>query len=104
MAVTIENREIIFKAQYTGIYADITFDSSYLTGGEAIAASDFGFGMIRTIIPASAEGFAVEAIESNPASWLLKGYAYSGSTNTATEFASGLNRSGVTVRCLVIGR
>jgi hypothetical protein len=104
MAVTYANREILFRGSVTLMYVEITFDSSYTTSGEAINASDFGFAMILGINPFSAEGFVVEPVRSTDAAWLLKGYAWSGSTNTAIEFASGLNRSGITVPCIVIGR
>jgi hypothetical protein len=104
MAVTYTNRDELFRGKYTMYLVDITFDSSYATAGEAIAAADFGFAMIRGIWPAHAEGFNVEAVRSSDSAWLLKGYAYSGSTNTAIEWASGLDRSSITVPCLVLGR
>lgn len=104
MAVTYANREIIFRGSVTMMYVEITLDSSYTTSGETILASDFGMGMILNIWPASADGFAVDAVKTTPASWLLKAFANSASTNTVTEFASGLDRSGVTVNALVIGR
>lgn len=104
MAVTYANREILFRGSVTMYYVEITFDSAYATAGEAINASDFGMAMILGINPFSAEGFVVEPVRSSASAWLLKGYAWSGSTNTAIEWASGLDRSSVTVPCIVIGR
>ena len=104
MAVTYANNEIIYRGSVTLMYVEITLDSSYTTSGEAINASDFGMSMILGINPFSAEGFVVEAVKSTPAAWLMKGYAWSNTTNTAIEFASGLNRSGITIPCLIIGR
>lgn len=33
------------------VFADVTFDSSYPTGGESIAASDFGLNTLQYVIP-----------------------------------------------------
>ncbi len=40
-------------AEYV-VIADVTFDSSYPAGGEAITAANFGLNTIRTILPAIA--------------------------------------------------
>lgn len=40
-------------AEYVSI-VDVTFDSSYPAGGEAVTAADFGLNTIRTVLPAVA--------------------------------------------------
>ena len=104
MAVTYANREIVSRGTYTLYYVEITMDSAYVTAGEPVAASDFGFKMIKGIWPSHGEGFFVEPVRSSDSAWLLKMYSNSASTNTAVEFASGLDRSGITIPCLVLGR
>jgi hypothetical protein len=104
VALTHANTEIILRATYTILYTEVTFDTSYLTGGEAITPASVGLREIAFIIPGSSEGFEVEAIKSSPSAWLLQAFASSASTNTATEFASALDRSGLTVDLLIIGR
>lgn len=104
MAVTFDNTTIILRASYTILATEVTFDTSYATGGETLSPASVGLREINFILPGSSEGFDVEAIRSSPTAWLLQLFAISNSTNTALEFASGLDRSSVTVDLLVIGR
>lgn len=107
MALSFANTEIVTRGTFTILYTECTFDTSYATGGEAFGAAELralGLQGANFIIPGSSEGFAVECIKSTPTSWLFQMFSISGSTNTALEAASGLDRSGVTVDLLVIGR
>jgi len=103
MAVTVANTNIIFRGPVTLITTEVTLDTSYNVGGEALTPSMFGLSEFTIIIPGSSEGYAVECIKSTPTAALLQAFAISGSTNTALEFASGLDRSGVTVDLLLVG-
>jgi hypothetical protein len=105
MAVTYGNREIISRGTYTLYYVEITLDSAYASGGEDIAASDFGFKMIKGIWPSHAEGYIVEPARTDDDSWLLKVYSFSTSTNTVGgAIVTGKDLSAVTIPCLVLGR
>lgn len=104
MALTFASTEILFRGTYTFLVTEVTFDTSYATGGETLSPSSVGLREIAWIIPGSSEGFEIEAIKTNPSSWLLQMFANSANTNTATEIASGLDRSAVSVDCLIIGR
>lgn len=104
MAVSYANREILTRGTWTLYYVEITLDSAYLTGGEAIAAADFGFSVIKGIWPSHAEGFHVEPVRTDDDSWLMKLYSNSASTNTAIEISSGVDRSGIMIPCLILGR
>lgn len=104
MAVTYGNTEIIYRGKYSLVYTEITFDTSYLTGGEAITPESVGLREIAMVIPGSCEGFNVEYIKSSPTAGLLQLFAHSASTNTATETASGVDRSGITCDLLIVGR
>ena len=104
MAVAYANREIVSRGRYTLYYVEVTMDSAYAAGGEAIAAEDFGFKMILGIWPSHAEGYVVEPVRTDDDSWLMKVYASGAATNTATEIVTGKNLSAVTIPCLVLGR
>lgn len=105
MAVTYANGEIVSRGKFILYYTEITLDSSYASGGESIAASDFGFAFIKGIWPASAEGYTVEAVRSSDTAWLMKVYAFSNSTNTVLgNIVTGKDLSDITIPCLVLGR
>ena len=105
MAVTYANREIISRGTYTLYYVEITLDSSYAASGEAIAAQDFGFTVIRGIWPSHAEAYTVEPVRTDDDSWLLKVYGETATTNTvAGEMVTGKDLSAVTIPCLILGR
>jgi hypothetical protein len=105
MAVTYANREIISRGTYTLYYVEITMDSAYAADGEAIAAADFGFKVIKGIWPSHAEGHIVEPVRSSDTAWLMKVYAFSNSTNTVLgNIVTGKDLSAVTIPCLILGR
>ena len=104
MALTYAGTEIVFRSTYTILVTKATLDTSYTTSGETVSPASFGLREIMFIIPGSAQGFTVEPVKTNPSAWLLKAYAVSASTNTVTEFASGLDRSALVVDLLIIGR
>ncbi len=105
MAVSYANREIVSRGRYTLYYVEITLDSAYAASGEAVAAADFGFSMIKGIWPSHAEGYVVEPVRTDDDSWLIKVYSFSTSTNTVgAEIVTGKDLSAVTIPCLVLGR
>ena len=106
MAVTIANNEIISRGRYTFMYSEITLDSAYASGGEAVEASDFGYTVIKGIwIADDPAGYTVEASRTDDDSWLLKVYSFSNTTNTVLGgIVTGKDLSAVTIRCLVLGR
>lgn len=105
MAVTIANRESLYRGVYNLMYAEITLDSSYATAGESVAASDFGFGVIKAIFASHAEGYTVEYVRSSDTAWLIKVYGETATTNTiAAEMVSGKDLSAVTIPVLIVGR
>lgn len=104
MAVTIANTDIITRGEFTFLYSEITLDSSYATSGESITAADFGLKLIKGVWPSHAEGYVVEPVRSSDTAWLIKVYAYSSNSNTATEMVSGKDLSAVTIPVLILGR
>lgn len=105
MAATFANREYIARGAWNLMYVEVTLDSSYLTGGEAITAKDLGFSVIRAIwVDDTVGGYPVVTTRSSDTSWTFKFFAFSSSSNTATELVSGKDLSTVVLRCLVLGR
>ena len=105
MAVSYANQEYMYRGAWNLLYTEITLDSSYLTGGEAVAAADFGFTVIKAIFPSHAEAYTVEMVRSSDTAWLIKVYGETATTNTiAAEMVSGKNLSAVTIPCLIVGR
>lgn len=104
MALTFTQTEIILRASFTILHTTVTFDSSYATSGETLSAASVGLREINYIIPGSSEGFEIETNRSTPQTWLIQAFANSASTNTVTEFASGLDRTSLDVDLLIIGR
>ncbi len=104
MAVSYANTTIIFRGPYTILATEATFDTAYVTGGEDLLPESVGLREINFVIPGGAEGFEVEPIRSSPTAWLLQLFSFSASTNTALEAASAIDRSGITVDLLIVGR
>lgn len=104
MAVSYANREILISQTWRFEYVDITLDSSYAASGEPIAAADFGFTVIKGVIPFHCGGYVIEPVRSSDTAWLLKVYAYSSNSNTAIQLVTGKDLSAITVPCIIIGR
>lgn len=100
MAVTVTD---VCPPQSVGQYkekiVDITFDASYPTGGEAIAATRFGFNEILTVQIENATGDAVRTTRYSRATGKLLAYAPGDA-----EVADTTDLSAVTVRAVVRGR
>lgn len=104
MAVTYANREFMFRGTWNLLYVEITFDSAYAASGEPIAAADFGMTVIKGVIPFHGGGYVIEPVRSSDTAWLLKMYAYSSNSNTATQLVTGKDLSAITVPCFIVGR
>jgi excinuclease UvrABC helicase subunit UvrB len=78
--------------------ADVTFDSSYTTGGLAVSPSAFGFrGAVTAIIPAG-RGAGSRICEYDDAAQKLKLF-----TALGTEAANASNQATITFRVLALG-
>mgnify|MGYP001584845527 FL=1 len=104
MALTYANTTILFRGSMTLLYTEATFDTAYATSGESVLPESFGLREINMVVPASCEGFSVDWTRTSPTAGLLQMFAHSASTNTSTEMASGVDRSGITCDLLIIGR
>lgn len=82
------------------VVADVTFDSSYATGGESLTASDLGFpsGQIFHVSTPATNGANIFAFDH--AASKIKAFV----TTTGVEVANAVNLATVTVRLKVIGR
>lgn len=85
---------------------DVTFDSSYNTGGEAIAAADVELDRIDAIIPGplvKSDLSDAYHCEYDPANGTLLAYRDTSTNTTLTQVPATTNLSAYTTRCLVIG-
>lgn len=85
------------------VTATVTFDSSYPTGGEAVAASDFGLSSIRGLIVGSNDEAGVSARWDASAS-KLKLFDEENTSGIEAEFANTGDASANVVTLLAIGR
>jgi len=74
---------------------DVTFDSSYATGGEALAPGDVGLSVIRSVTASSVGGRSFPYDRTNQ-----KLQAYGGTT----EVSNATDLSAVTTRVVLTGR
>jgi hypothetical protein len=79
------------------VIADYAFDSSYPTGGEQLAASDFGLGAIEHVT-AEQPAAGTRIVAFDPATQKVKLF-----TALSTEAANASDQSAIGCRLLVIG-
>lgn len=109
MALSYANEKIIYRGHYAIKYSEVTFDSSYASGGETVNASDFGFATLLAVIPTATAGYNVVYTKTNDGSGVLRVFASSTpSTNSATaaplESSVARDLSAVVASLIVIGR
>ena len=108
MAVAVTGVAAVFDGQVRVRYANVTFDSSYATSGEALTASDFGLYNILAVFPAGSPNVSVAYDPTNK-----KLLAYKTNTTTATgttiaitglnEVPSATDLSALVCQVLVVG-
>lgn len=105
MALTITPRKFLRGlGDHGGVVADVTFDSSYPTGGEVLGAAEaaaLGFTDIDAVLPqsvayAQASGFRV-------VEWVRATNALRLFTALGTEAANASDQSATSVTCVFIG-
>lgn len=106
MAATIASRHILHRGKFTLMYAEVTMDSSYASGGEAVNAADFGFSQILGMFTAgNTAGYMFECTKSTDTQFLIKVYSFSNTTNTVVgQIVTGKDLSAVTIPLLIVGR
>lgn len=62
-SVTVKKRSKMYNL--FAVVADVTFDTEYPTGGEALTANQFGLNVIDFMLPAPAGGYIFEFDHSN---------------------------------------
>ena len=79
-------------------YVDITFDSSYPTGGEPLVAADLGLGTIELLIPAQRNtAAALHTVNYDSQAHTLVALV------AGIQVANAVNLATLTVRCFYIG-
>lgn len=92
LTITLLNDGKISTGGKIAVLATVAFDSSYPTGGEAIAASDLGLSTIDVLIPNQRNGHIIEWDKTN-AKLLVYRQSDIGSTVSiaATPFSEASN-------------
>lgn len=107
MAVTVDVLKRTKFSTLFAVLADVTFDSSYPTGGEAVSPPQLGLQSVDFVSVSSADGYIVEydyangkLIARTPTN-VSDGEAAAAAP--ADEVANATDLSAVTVRVLAIG-
>lgn len=95
MALNIDIKDRIHMGSKFGIIADVTFDDSYPTGGEAITERQLGLNVIDLLLVAPSGGNTYEYL---PETGKIKGY-----TAAATEIADKTDLKAVVVKVFAVG-
>ena len=104
MALTVIDKDA--KPPFTlvgglkGRVVEITFDSSYATGGEALTAADCGMSSIVQLLAHENSG---RVFEYDYANSKLKAYQDAGAAAALAEVPNATNLATVVTRALVIG-
>lgn len=99
MALTLANRTTTVEGQKRKVTVDVTFDSSYPTGGEAFTAASLGLTRIEFVPPAvNSAGTRLAVWDGDVADPKLQLF-----TAVGTEATDGSNQSTITVPLYVIG-
>jgi hypothetical protein len=101
VSVSILNRDKLQRSFH--ITAEVTFDASYVTGGEPITASMFQLDKIISVKPMRTDEFGVACWWDRANSKLRLGDE-DNTSGIEAQFASTGDASGVVVLCEVIGR
>ena len=79
---------------------DVQFDSSYATGGEALAPADVGLDSILWFDGGAAAGRITEYDYANSK---LKAFQATAAAGAHAEVGAATDLSSITVRCLIVG-
>jgi hypothetical protein len=106
MAISVSMVKDTFR--YTGFQCegefDITFDSSYVTGGESYTARNFGMGSVQAIYPDGMEdGYGMKPDYTNLKLKMFYADYDAVADGALIEVANGVNLSAVIVRCRILG-
>lgn len=101
LSVTIDDRDVWGSHQVR--WGRITFDSSYPTGGEAIAAADFQLAELKNVVVHSADVATYRPVWDQSASKILL-YIEDGTSGIEAQAANTSDQSAVTIEYQVIGK
>lgn len=85
------------------VVRSVTFDSSYVTGGELIVASDFGLNTIVFVSINAETDVATKSVVWLPSTGALKVWVEDAISGIAAEAANASNQSAVSVQVAVLG-
>lgn len=94
MALTISNVARTVFGNKRVVFADVTFDNSYPTGGLDLAPGDFGLRHIDFINPTTSLGYIFQYDAARGKLLAFRG---------TSEVTNGTNLAAVTTRTMVVG-
>ena len=101
LTVVIDDRDVWGSHQVR--WGRITFDSSYPTGGEAVAAADFQLAEFKSLVAHSADVATKKVVWDQSASKLMV-YIEDGTTGIEAQAANTSDQSGLTFEFQVVGK
>lgn len=102
MAAAISTKATVRSHNEQTVYAEVTFDASYPTGGEAVVASDFGLhGITHVIVTQS--NVATKRAYWEPTTGNILVYVEDGTTGIEAQAANTSDQSALQVGVIVIG-
>ena len=102
MAISVSTVATVPTNDHQLVFAEVTLDSSYPTGGEAVVPSDFGLQGIETVFVGSINA-AKYHVGYTSAGRLIKVYIEDGTSGIEAEVADTTDLSAITVPVLVVG-
>lgn len=102
MAISVAVNATVSTSDHKLVFADVTLDSSYPTGGEAVTPEDFGLQGIVDVFTGSVN-IATKRALFTQAGRLLKLYVEDGTSGIEAEAANASDQSAVVVPVQVIG-
>lgn len=102
MAASVSVVATVPTNDHTLVFTNVTFDSSYPTGGEAISASDVGLQGILDALVGGADDATYHGYWDN-VNRLLKLYVEDGTSGIEAEAANTSDQSAVVLPVLFVG-
>lgn len=93
LTATVRRKDTLGNS-FRAIVAELTFDSSYPTGGENLTPAQLGLSRVEVFFPEQGSGYTIQYDRTNSK---LKAFS------AGAEVANGTDLSTVVVRALVLG-
>ena len=103
MAVSVSNKATLNTNTEKTVISEVTFDSSYPTGGEAVVASDFGLHGITHVLVTQSNVATKRGYWEETTGKILV-YVEDGTTGIEAQAASTSDQSALSVQVFAVGK